>query len=587
MSPHFAIALGHVATGPKHTDRALAQIVVVDDQLNSTCFHVSVSGPAGSTTQITSCLQPITGIALRDVEQGQSFTSAVNKLRSKLGKDAVLIGQSIRETATTLRLEAGRDYEDLIDFDEEFCYQDPHFLSRSYFELRHLATLSGIDVGTLLGAEADALIMAKLYKRFCQEGPLPREDRAIAQEKLHQALSRDPSTVEEIDSSDNISKLRLRALSTRPDATKADLLGHKYDGVCLTSRPSRCVCQSPETFNRRAEIMASDAPRASSADGGKKKGRRTLTAPAPVETAPPVVRVGNQMSRPVPAKTVQQQPSAPSPDPSKRPQPSPPPKAVAQAPGKQMPKKGMPAQPARQGPPGPAPGKMWMPPMPPPWMQGMPPNQPMVGLPPPPPPLGNPAAMAGAGAAGGQMTPQLYQQMLMAYHELAMQHIARTQNPGQAMGGNQLGGPSQQGFPQQQQGGRYDVGGHYGGQQQSSHEGQSFTVSSSSGGGEGGPQREQISSMLEAVFRDEHRTPPPSASSGSNLDPTAAAWMSRGNQPPYMWGWGGGAGYPPQQYPGYGAGGIPPTRSGTSNTPNPENQQSGGDKGTGEGGPSW
>jgi hypothetical protein len=277
----LVISCGFIATGPRHVDRALVQVVCLDLKTRKTIREfvtLTQASPMTGTSPfrpgqgsvgvgglptveppvregeptpkplIASCLAPITGIALRDVENGSPFALANAKLRRLLGPLVTLIGQNLRFLTRLLDWQQGVDFGELVDFDEMFSFRDPFFSSRSYFHLHNLARVAGF-MPEQVGATFDVLVMAHLYEKYKES--YEEELYAFREEEVFFDVNGDPDEVEPDQGSiSEIEAFRRRVLRTYPEATTAEKLGYKFDAVCISPFPSKCTCAPPDVSSK-------------------------------------------------------------------------------------------------------------------------------------------------------------------------------------------------------------------------------------------------------------------------------------------------------------------------------------------------
>ncbi|EFJ47269.1 hypothetical protein VOLCADRAFT_117954 [Volvox carteri f. nagariensis] len=112
-SKYFAVDVECVATGTDHNARSVAQVAIVDEHMNL----------------LLELLR----------ERGVPLTQALASVRAVLPRDAVLIGQNIRQDVVWLNLKEGVDFESMQDLQGLYRVWNDKFRSFSVFAQSHLA----------------------------------------------------------------------------------------------------------------------------------------------------------------------------------------------------------------------------------------------------------------------------------------------------------------------------------------------------------------------------------------------------------------------------------------------------------------
>eukprot|EP00912_Choanoflagellata_sp_UC4_P000757 UC4_evm3s473 len=198
----FSIDVECVATGPGHSDRAVAQIALVDWNEN-TVLNVYVS--QDTDVKVKSYLTALTGITAELLEtKGIPLSDALALLKESLPKDAIIVGQNISCDISWCKLVEGVDFESLRDLTGLWrCYNEK-FRSWSYFSLEHTTNcLLDQHDGTHHNAATDAKNSIRLFK-------------------LHNRLS----------ANGGLESAKLRLLNT-PAPKSFSSLHPTFEGVCM------------------------------------------------------------------------------------------------------------------------------------------------------------------------------------------------------------------------------------------------------------------------------------------------------------------------------------------------------------------
>jgi len=112
--PIFSLCLSYVATGHKHTDRATAQIALVNEEGNIV-RNIYVK----PETPVVSYLTPVTGIDKETiVKYGIHLREGTNILKEALSPDVVLVGHCPGPDIEVLGLEKGKHYRTILDLNK-------------------------------------------------------------------------------------------------------------------------------------------------------------------------------------------------------------------------------------------------------------------------------------------------------------------------------------------------------------------------------------------------------------------------------------------------------------------------------------
>ena len=126
--PVYSLDMECVAIGPTHAneDRYPALVALVDSAGSVVC-QLYVKMPENK--KIFSYLTPLSGIRASDYVSNESWSlSEVSKvIKSKIPRNAVLVGQKVCHDIEWLGLTKGADFADYVDISEVFCSYNPKF----------------------------------------------------------------------------------------------------------------------------------------------------------------------------------------------------------------------------------------------------------------------------------------------------------------------------------------------------------------------------------------------------------------------------------------------------------------------------
>lgn len=137
-----------MATGPKHNDRSVAQIGLVNFA-GQPLLNLYVR-PA-EDARVVSYLTPLTGLTRDHLygPQALPLAEALQVLRKWLPRDAVLVGQNIRADVLWLGLAEGADFGSMLDLSALFRVWDG--AKYAYFGQDHVAAVwLGVTTGPRL-----------------------------------------------------------------------------------------------------------------------------------------------------------------------------------------------------------------------------------------------------------------------------------------------------------------------------------------------------------------------------------------------------------------------------------------------------
>jgi RNA exonuclease 4 len=213
-APVFSLDVECVATGPKHTDRAVAQIALVDQNENVILnFYVK------PREKIFSYMTKLTGLTEELVNSGVDIAVAVQLVRSTLPRNAVLVGQNILSDVQWLGIQEQVDFGGMLDLGALWRVFNDQYQSWTYFSLYNQAkALLGVVQEPPHNAATDAILSIRLYN-------------------LYKFIENDPAEME---------KAR-KALLSCPLEPSFSRLNPTLDGVCMGNKKA-CACGAPFFF---------------------------------------------------------------------------------------------------------------------------------------------------------------------------------------------------------------------------------------------------------------------------------------------------------------------------------------------------
>ena len=212
----FSLDVECVAVGKTHMpkDRAPVKFALVDNQGKTVCVQY-----IRPEKRVVSYLTPVSGVRAEDLEGAVSLKEAIEILKSHLPKDAILVGQTINNDITWMRLKQGEDFADFVDLAEVFKGYNVKYKQISYHSLLHEARilLNLPDLDTI--GEHD-----------------PANNARLSVQLWEKVKSRP----------DRLQQMRQSLIHNRPKMSAAKRLNHQHEGVCLARFfPPRCICGMP------------------------------------------------------------------------------------------------------------------------------------------------------------------------------------------------------------------------------------------------------------------------------------------------------------------------------------------------------
>lgn len=211
----YSIDVECVAVGKTHevTDRSPCQVALV----NGHC-EVLLNTYIRPAQRVVSCLTPITGVTLADLEHGISLDEAIAEVKQLLPKDATLVGQNIDSDVSWMQLTRGVDFADHVDIGEIFKGFNARYGNYSYHSLQHEARVLLRQQPPLGAHDAvwDAQASVMLYKRAKWA------------------------------TQDELSAMQQMLIAERPAPSVAKLHNYQIDSVCMAKFMKQfCICGLP------------------------------------------------------------------------------------------------------------------------------------------------------------------------------------------------------------------------------------------------------------------------------------------------------------------------------------------------------
>uniref|UniRef100_A0A7S0AJF2 Exonuclease domain-containing protein n=1 Tax=Pyrodinium bahamense TaxID=73915 RepID=A0A7S0AJF2_9DINO len=211
----FCIDVECVAVGTTHelSSRAPCSVALVDGY-GEVLFAEAIK----PDKPVVSYLTPITGVTAEDLEHGISLEVAIEELKRRLPKDAVLVGQKLDSDITWMQLEPGVDFAESLDLAEIFKGFNVKYGNYSYHSLQHEAQV-------LLG-------------RAPPEGAHdPAWDAQVSVQLYGLARNATPEV---------LAVMQYHLMSVRPVPSIAKRYNYTLDGVCMAKfMPKLCTCGAP------------------------------------------------------------------------------------------------------------------------------------------------------------------------------------------------------------------------------------------------------------------------------------------------------------------------------------------------------
>eukprot|EP00891_Asterochloris_glomerata_P000459 jgi/Astpho2/459/e_gw1.00011.231.1_t len=166
LSHFLAADVECVATGHDHNSRQVAQFALVDEH-QQVLLNVYVR----PDKPVVSYLTPLTSLTAQLLQQqGMSLQQGLQLLRQTLPKQAILVGQNIRQDVQWLGLQEGTDFQSMVDLAGLYRVWNPKFNSYSVFGQDHVAKLllswNVADGHDAVGDAMKSIALFKLYQRL-------------------------------------------------------------------------------------------------------------------------------------------------------------------------------------------------------------------------------------------------------------------------------------------------------------------------------------------------------------------------------------------------------------------------------------
>merc|ERR1719242_273068 len=177
--PYLSLVVECVATGTKHTDRAVAHVALVNEQqqvlLN---IYIKPSEP------VQSYLKLITKLDERTIQEyGLKMEDAMRIIKQTISPNHVLVGHNIARHICRLHLEKGTHFRDSLDLGECWRVWNPNFNNYTLFSLNH-------EGQVLIGNRSsglvpnDAILQMQILQKYMEEC-VDTQKNAGAEETAH------------------------------------------------------------------------------------------------------------------------------------------------------------------------------------------------------------------------------------------------------------------------------------------------------------------------------------------------------------------------------------------------------------------
>ena len=155
----IAINVEYVATGPKHTDRAVG-LIALADEMERTFLNIYVK----PDDPVFSYLTPHSSLTKAQLDEGISLDDASDLIRKYLPTRCRLVGFNTLQAATCAGLRSGVDYEQAVDLKQRYRMWNAKYNEYSIFAREHLAkTLLGWDDTVYHELGSRSIINMRLY----------------------------------------------------------------------------------------------------------------------------------------------------------------------------------------------------------------------------------------------------------------------------------------------------------------------------------------------------------------------------------------------------------------------------------------
>jgi len=161
--PYYALDVECIATGPRHDQRAVGQIALLD-QFERVQLNLYVR----PTEKVASYLPALTGLSEEVCNtRGIPLDLAIQYVKAHLPANAILVGQGILKDVQWLGLEEGKDFGGLMDLAGLWRTFNPKFKNYSYFSLHHKSKcILGIEQQEPHSPVIDAQLSIRLFNVY-------------------------------------------------------------------------------------------------------------------------------------------------------------------------------------------------------------------------------------------------------------------------------------------------------------------------------------------------------------------------------------------------------------------------------------
>lgn len=212
----FSVDVECVATGPRHDDRGIAQIALVDQH-----EHVLLNLYIKQTGKVFSYLPDLTGLTKEKLDKGIPLDNALKILTAALPSNCILVGQNILKDVQWLGLVEGTHFREMRDLAGLYRAYNAQYGNYSMYSLHHKAKyLLNFKQVEPHDAAIDATMSIRLFN-------------------LHTLLTKHPNPA--------VLQSALQVLTSSKCETSFAKRNPVYDGVCMGAKKT-CTCGAPFFF---------------------------------------------------------------------------------------------------------------------------------------------------------------------------------------------------------------------------------------------------------------------------------------------------------------------------------------------------
>lgn len=168
--PYLSLVVECVATGLKHTDRAVAHVALVDEQ-QKVILNIYIK----PTEPVQSYLKLITKLDERTINEfGLNVEDAMRLIQQTISPNHVLVGHNIARHIRRLKLEKGTHFRDSLDLGECWRVWNPNFNNYTKFSLNHEGQVLVNNRSSGL-VPNDAILQMQILQKYIEERVDPQK----------------------------------------------------------------------------------------------------------------------------------------------------------------------------------------------------------------------------------------------------------------------------------------------------------------------------------------------------------------------------------------------------------------------------